>query len=265
MLSARPSPEDEARAPHRLFGVIDGAKPCSAADWATMAKREITDAHANGRLPILVGGTGLYIRTLINGIAPVPPIDPAIRTAVRTLPVDQSYAALVEADPASASRLKPTDTQRIARALEVVQSTGIPIGEWQRRTEGGLDGTVRLAPLILLPPRDWLYARANARFATMLDQGAVAEVDALIARGLDPALPVMHAIGVREIAAWRAGHIDRAAMLDAAALATRQYAKRQYTWFANQPPQAWDRIFAELDDVEIHNLAIKLQYMSLTH
>lgn len=264
ILSARPSLEDEARAPHRLFGIIDGANPCSAADWAGMATHAISEAHAARRLPILVGGTGLYIRTLLDGIAPVPEIDPAVRAAVRSLTVEQSHAALVQTDPESAARLKPTDTQRIARALEVVRSTGIRISEWQRRTEGGIAGQVALHPLILLPPRDWLYTRANARFAAMLDQGAVAEVEALVARKLDPTLPVMRAIGVREIAAWQAGQIERSAMLEMAARATRQYAKRQYTWFSRQPPEHWSTANMELDDNEIDIFAIKLHDVILT-
>jgi len=265
VLSARPSPEDEQRAPHRLFGVVDGAAPCSAAEWADMAKREIAEAHDTGRLPILVGGTGLYIRTLLDGIAPVPPIDPDVRASVRALPVEESYAALSKVDPASAARLKPGDSQRIARALEVIQSTGLPIGDWQQRTEGGIGDQVRIVPLILLPPRPWLYARADARFAAMIERGAVEEVEALVARRLDPALPVMRAIGVREIAAWGAGALDRAAMLAAAATATRQYAKRQYTWFSRQPPPHWPRQLLELDDAYANDLAIKLHQSALTH
>jgi tRNA dimethylallyltransferase len=265
VLSARPSPEEDRRAPHRLFGVIDGANPCSAAEWAEMARREIAEAHAAGRLPILVGGTGLYIRTLLDGIAPVPPIDPDVRASVRALPVEESYAALSKVDPASAARLKPGDRQRIARALEVIQSTGVPIGEWQKRTEGGIGDHNRIVPLILLPPRPWLYARADARFAAMIERGAVEEVEKLIARRLDPALPVMRAIGVKEIAGWRAGTLDRAAMLAAAATATRQYAKRQYTWFSRQPPTHWPRRLLELDDASIDDLAIKLHQITLTH
>ena len=265
VLTARPSPEEEQRVPHRLFGMVDGAAPCSAAEWAEMAKHEIAAAHTQGRLPILVGGTGLYLRTLLDGIAPVPPIDPDIRAGIRALPVDASYAALSEADPGSAARLKPRDSQRIARALEVVQSTGHPIGDWQKRTEGGIGNDVRVVPLLLLPPRPWLYARADARFAAMIEGGAIEEVDALVARGLDSALPVMRAIGVREIAAWRAGTLDRAAMLAAAATATRRYAKRQFTWFAHQPPTAWPRVSEELDNAMIGELAIKLQYSALTH
>lgn len=265
ILSARPSLEDEARVPHHLFGVIDGATPCSAADWAGMAKQAIGEAHAAGRLPILVGGTGLYIRTLLEGIAPVPEIDPAVRAEVRALTVEQSHAALTAADPESAARLKPADSQRIARALEVVRSTGTPLGEWQRRTEGGISRQVTLHPMILLPPRDWLYARADARFAAMLDQGAVQEVGALVARNLDPALPVMRAIGVREIAAWQREEIDHSQMLTIAATATRQYAKRQYTWFSRQPPASWNRSNVKLDNTEILRLAIKLHKIALTH
>jgi len=265
VLSARPSPEDEQRAPHRLFGVVDGAAPCSAAEWADMAKREIAAAHDTGRLPILVGGTGLYIRTLLEGIAPVPPIDPDVRASVRALPVEEGYAALSKVDPASAARLKPGDSQRIARALEVIQSTGLPIGDWQQRTEGGIGDQVRIVPLILLPPRPWLYARADARFAAMIERGAVEEVEALVARRLDPALPVMRAIGVREIAGWRAGALDHEGMLMAAATATRQYAKRQYTWFSRQPPTQWPRQLLELDDAYANDLAIKLHQSALTH
>jgi len=265
VLTARPSREEEQRVPHRLFGVVDGAVPCSAAEWAEMAKREIAAAHTQGRLPILVGGTGLYLRTLLDGIAPVPPIDPDIRASIRALPVDASYAALSEADPVSAAKLKPRDSQRIARALEVVQSTGLPIGDWQQRTEGGIGNDIRVVPLVLLPPRPWLYARADARFAAMIEGGAIEEVDALVARGLDSALPVMRAIGVREIAAWRVGACDRMAMLAAAALATRRYAKRQFTWFAHQPPTTWPRVPVELDNAMIDELAIKLQYDALTH
>ena len=264
ILSARPSAEDEAHAPHRLFGILDGATPCSAAHWAELAKQEIAAAHVAGHLPILVGGTGLYIRTLLDGIAPIPAIDPDVRETVRALPVEQARHALVEADPAAAARLKPTDTQRIARALEVVRSTGMPIGDWQRRKEGGIGQSVKLSPLILLPPREWLYARAESRFAAMIEQGAIEEVDRLIARNLDPTLPVMRAIGVREIAACRAGEIDRVTMQTAVSAATRQYAKRQYTWFANQGDPVWKRDFMELDDSRATTLAIKLHNMSLT-
>jgi tRNA dimethylallyltransferase len=240
ILSARPSQEEEARAPHLLYGYRDGALPCSAADWAADAKAAIREVQARGQLPILVGGTGLYLRTLLEGIAPVPSIDPDIRAEVRALPVASAYAALLAEDPAAAARLRATDTTRVARALEVVRSTGRAIGEWQRLKSGGIGGEVKLRPLILLPLRDWLYERCDRRFEAMFEEGED-EVRALLARGLDPALPVMRAIGVREIGAWLSGEVERGQAIEAGQIATRQYAKRQYTWFSRQPPLEWPR------------------------
>lgn len=253
-----------ARAPHRLFGHADGATACSAADWAADARAAIGQARDEGRLPILVGGTGLYIRTLLDGIAPIPPIDADIRAIVRALPVAESHAALCVEDPTAAARLRPTDTTRVARALEVVRSTGRPIHAWQQECVGGIGTSVRLVPTVLLPPRDWLHARCDVRFETMLESGAIAEVEALLARGLDPALPVMRAIGVREIAAWIVGEIDRETMIATAQAATRRYAKRQYTWFTHQPPADWTRLTTQLDEGNIHNNVIKLRNMLLT-
>ncbi len=241
VLSARPDAEEMGGIEHRLFGTFDGAEACSAAHWAQQAKSEIAAAHATGALPILVGGTGLYLRTLLDGIAPVPPIDPDIRETVRALPVAEAYAALQSEDPAAAARLNAADTTRVARALEVVRSTGKPLGEWQADKQGGIGEQVMLHPLILQPPRDWLLERCDRRFAQMLERGAVAEVEALLTRGLNPDLPVMRAIGVPEIARWLGGAIDRDQCLAEGQLATRQYAKRQYTWFRNQPPPAWKR------------------------
>lgn len=242
ILSARPSTEEEASVPHRLFGYIDGAQSCSAAQWAADARAEIAAAHAAGSLPILVGGTGLYLRTLLDGIAPVPAIDPTIREAVRALPVAEAHAALSREDPDAARRLAPADTTRVARALEVVRSTGRALKAWQAAREGGIADHVTLAPLILLPDREWLFARCDARLAAMFDEGGVEEVRALLARTDVPNdAPVGRAIGVPEIAAMLAGEIDREEALGRARLATRQYAKRQYTWFRNQPPADWPR------------------------
>ena len=249
LLSARPSPADLARAEHRLYGILDGADPCSAARWAALAKAEIDDVHAAGRLPILVGGTGLYLRTLIDGIAPIPPIDPAIRAEVRNAEVTDNRAALELLDPAAHARLGPADTTRIARALEVVRSTGRPLGDWHSEKSGGIGGAVTPKPLVLLPPRDWLYARCDQRFAAMLDGGAVEEVEALLARDLDPALPVMRAIGVCDIAALIRGDVSLDEVRLAGAQSTRRYAKRQYTWFAHQPPHDWPRFGEPLDEI----------------
>ena len=264
IVSARPSPADLRRAEHRLYGLCDGAEPCSAADWAALAKAEIAAIRAAGRLPILAGGTGLYLRTLIDGIAPIPPIDPAIREEVRAASVTANHATLTALDPEAADRLRPADTTRIARALEVVRSTGRPIAAWQAERSGGIGGEVALHPLILLPPREWLYARCDARFAAMLDEGGLAEVAALLARNLDPALPVMRAIGVAEIAAMLRGDATNAETLAAGAQATRHYAKRQYTWFANQPPANWVRESRPLSDTVRAELVEALSIARMT-
>jgi tRNA dimethylallyltransferase len=242
VLSARPDEEEMHGVEHRLFGAWDGATACSAADWAAAAKREIDDIHASGGVPILVGGTGLYIRTLLDGIAPVPQIDPAIRGQVRSLPVADAYAALQIEDPERAGALNPGDSLRIARALEVVRSTGKPMAYWQQRREGGIADRVALHPAVILPPRDELYIRCDTRFERMLENGAVEEVETLLARKLSPALPVMRAIGVRDIASWLSGEWSREEALARGQQATRNYAKRQYTWFRHQPPEQWPRI-----------------------
>ncbi len=239
VLSARPSEEEMGGIEHRLFGSWDGATACSAADWAAVAKDDIADVQSSGGVPILVGGTGLYMRTLLDGIAPIPEIDPVIREQVRALDQVAARNALEVEDPDAASRLAPADTSRTCRALEVVRSTGKTMTEWHSEMAGGIKDNVALYPLILRPDRTELQARCDARFEAMLENGAVEEVQALAARNLDPALPVMRAIGVREIASWLANDITREAMVEAGQLSTRQYAKRQYTWFRNQPPETW--------------------------
>jgi tRNA dimethylallyltransferase len=238
-VSARPTFEEEAEVPHKLYGYRDGAKPCSAAEWAADAWMAIREAHLAGQLPILVGGTGLYIRTLLEGIAPIPDIDPKIRTAVRAITAAQSHAALTKEDPAAAERLRPSDTTRLARALEVVRSTGKPLADWQKERIGGIADEVELKPLILLPPRDWLYERCDQRFAKMMDEEGLEEIRRLLSRDLNPLLPVMRAIGVREIADFLSGRLSREDALQAGQTATRQYAKRQYTWFSHQPSKDW--------------------------
>lgn len=242
ILTARPTRDEEMRVPHRLFGHVDGADPYSAARWAIEARAAIAEAHQQGRLPILVGGTGLYLRTLIEGIAPVPEIDPAVRSAVRALPVAEAHAQLAAADPEAAARLNATDTTRVARALEVVRATGKPLAYWQKQRVGGIAEEIHLAPLILLPDRDWLGQRIDARFAEMLEAGR-SEAKALLARTDIPAdAPVLRAIGIPELRALFAGESDLMQAAAAGALATRQYAKRQYTWFRRQPPADWERM-----------------------
>ncbi|HWU74699.1 MAG TPA: tRNA (adenosine(37)-N6)-dimethylallyltransferase MiaA [Sphingomonas sp.] len=262
VVTARPSPEDEARAPHRLFGHVDAADTgYSAARWAAEARVEIDRALATGSLPILVGGTGLYLRTLIDGIAPVPEIDPAIRAEVRAMNLPDAYAALTTVDRAEAARLNPADTTRICRALEVIRSTGRPIADWRRERVGGIGEHIGLVATILLPPRDWLNARIDRRFAAMVDAGAMEEVATLIAREDVPLdAPVRRAIGMPELAAAVLGEITLADAIERASLATRQYAKRQYTWFRNQSPAGWIRT-EETDSFKICNeIAIRIQH-----
>ena len=254
IISAAPSAADRAGVEHRLYDARSANQPCSAADWAALAKFEIADIHRSGRLPILVGGTGLYIRTLLDGIAPIPPIDPAIRSRIRGLSVADNHEALLRLDPEAATRLNAADTTRIARALEVAESTGRPLSHWQQHHEGGIGDQLDLRPLILLPPRDWLIARCDQRFAAMLDQGAIEEVAALMKMNLNPQLPAMLAIGVREIAAGGA----RAEIIARGQIATRRYAKRQYTWFTNQPPPDWPRFTAPLDAPVAMDKALEL-------
>jgi len=242
VLSARPSEEEMQGVEHRLFGAWDGAVACSAADWADAARREIVSAHEAGKVPILVGGTGLYIRTLLEGIAPIPEIDPAIRTEVRAIPVDEAYAALQREDPQRAAALAASDTTRIARALEVVRSTGRPLAHWQARRVGGIGEAVDLHPVILLPDRAALYSRCDRRFARMLETGAVEEVAGLLARDIDSRLPVMRAIGVPEIAGYLRGEFGLEEAMARGSQATRNYVKRQITWLRHQPPPDWLQI-----------------------
>ena len=262
IVTARPSPEEEARAPHRLFGHVYAADTgYSAARWAAEARVEIDRAVAAGSVPILVGGTGLYLRTLIDGIAPVPEIDPAIRAEVRAMNLSDAYAALTVVDRAEAARLNPADTTRVCRALEVVRSTGRPIADWRRERVGGIGERIDQIATILLPPRGWLNERIDRRFAAMVDAGAMAEVAALIVREDVPLdAPIRRAIGMPELAAAALSEISLDDAIARASLATRQYAKRQYTWFRNQPSADWTRI-AETDSFnQISEIAIRLQH-----
>ncbi len=259
VLSAQPTPEEQASAPHRLFGYIDGVTACSAARWAKDAKIAIGEAHKAGSLPVLVGGTGLYLRTLLDGIAPIPEIDPDLRANIRAMTVADAYAALQDSDPFVATRLAPTDSSRIARALEVIKSTGRSIAEWRKDKVGGIGEDISLQPIVLLPPREWLYPRCDARFDAMMAGGAVDEVEGLLARGLPYDAPVMRAIGVPEISAMLAGEISREEALTLGKITTRQYAKRQFTWFRNQSPAGWLRWEQEINDSNMDKIEIIFQ------
>ncbi|MHA0319436.1 tRNA (adenosine(37)-N6)-dimethylallyltransferase MiaA [Sphingomonas melonis] len=252
ILTARPDAAEEARVPHHLFGHVDGADAqYSAARWADEARAAIDAVHAEGRLPILVGGTGLYMRTLLDGIAPVPPIDPAIRADVRGLPVAEAHRLLSQEDPAAAARLAPADTTRVARALEVVRATGRPLAHWQAQRVGGIGDRIRLAAAILLPDRSSLFDRIDARCEAMFANGAIEEVATLLARKDLPAdAPIRRAIGVPPIGEYLRDVISRDAALSQVQLDTRRYAKRQYTWFRHQPPNEW-HIATESNEIDV--------------
>jgi tRNA dimethylallyltransferase len=240
VITARPSPEEEARLPHRLYGHVDAAVNFSAGHWVVDAAAALKEARAQNRLAIFTGGSGLYFKALTRGLSAVPPIPAELRESVRTRlerdGVEALHAQLAQRDPASAERLKPRDRTRIARALEVIEATGRSLTDWHR------DGLPPLLPpgtfraLFLEPDRDWLYARIDARFDAMLKTGAVQEVAALAARGLDPLLPAMKAHGVPALIRHLRGEItlEEAALIGRAD--TRHYAKRQFTWFRHQLP-----------------------------
>jgi tRNA dimethylallyltransferase len=237
IITAGPSDADRARAPHVLYGVLDPATACSAAAWRDMAAAEMERAWAAGKLPVVVGGTGLYLRTLMQGISPVPEIPGDVREAARALLAERGAAAfhglLAERDPVMAARLDPGNSQRLVRAWEVIEATGRSLAEWQAEPmEGAV--SARWFSLALLPPRDALYAAIDGRFRGMVAAGALDEVAALMALNLDPALPAMKALGVPELMAHLRGELALEAAMAAAAQASRNYAKRQMTWFRHQ-------------------------------
>jgi tRNA dimethylallyltransferase len=236
VLTARPDAAAEQRVPHRLYGVLDAAERGSVADWRALALDEVAAATGAGRLPIVVGGTGLYIRALENGLAPVPEIPEAVRHEARELHRELGGVAfrekLARLDPAGAKRLFPGDRQRLVRAYEVVRATGIPLSDWQRRPYPS--SPHRFFTILFMPPRETLYANCDARFVRMIEEDALGEVGALDRRGLDPDLPAMKAVGVPEILRYLRGEMPLEAAITAGQQATRRYAKRQMTWFRHQ-------------------------------
>jgi tRNA dimethylallyltransferase len=232
ILSARPTPEEEARVPHRLYGHIGAEQPYSVASWLAEARREMDAAWEQGLLPIVTGGTGLYFRALELGLAPVPEIPEAVRAHWRSFPGDL-HAELLSRDPAMAARLLPTDRQRLARALEVVDATGRSLLDWQRdgQDQAPLAG-VTVERIFIDVPREELYARAEARFDAMLGAGALDEVRPLA--NLDPMLPAMKAIGLPELVAHLKGDMTLEDATVRAKTATRNFIKRQLTWWRSQ-------------------------------
>jgi tRNA dimethylallyltransferase len=241
VLTARPTKEEEARVPHRLYGHVDAAVNFSAGHWVTDATVVLAEVRAQNRLPIFVGGSGLYFKALTRGLSAVPPIPPEVRDNVRARlerdGVEALHAALAQRDPTSAERLKPRDRTRIARALEVVEATGRSLTDWHRDGLPPLLPPGQFSAVFLEPDRDRLYARIDARFEAMLKTGALEEVAHLATRQLDPLLPAMKAHGVPALLRHLQGEIalDEAAAIGRAD--TRHYAKRQFTWFRHQLPE----------------------------
>lgn len=240
VVTARPSAEDEAAVPHRLYGVQPAAAACSAAQWRDWALAAIAETRRAKRLPILCGGTGLYLRALIQGLADVPEVPAPIRAEAMDrharLGGAAFHADLAARDPAMARRLAPGDTQRMIRAWEVVRATGRSLAEWQTQPRIGPPAHLRFAVWVLEPPRPALYAACDGRFRAMVARGALDEVAALDARGLDPMLPAMKALGVPELRAHLQGRLDLDDAIARAQQTTRNYAKRQVTWFRHQLP-----------------------------
>jgi len=238
-ISAAPSNTLRARVPHKLYTIRDPAYPCSAGQWVELAKKEIFATHNAGMLPIIVGGTGLYLKALMSGISKIPPISNKIRDTLRLRIQSEGNAALhaelFKTDPETAKKLNISDSQRILRALEVYQMTGKTLQQWHKERDDQVGGPeFEFNSVLLRPPRSQLYANCNARFERMVKAGAIEEVQALVKRGLDPNLPAMKALGVPEILLYLNGSLSLEEAILAGQLATRHYVKRQETWFNNQ-------------------------------
>ncbi len=234
VLTARPSPEDECRAPHLLYGHVPGAEAYSAARYANEARDAIAGVQSAGRIPIVVGGTGLYFKALTEGLSPIPAIPEEIRTRWRETAADDGAAALhrilAERDPEMAARLRPTDPQRLARALEVLEATGRSLAEWQALPGEPVLTVAEGRALVVAPDREEMRRRTDVRFDAMMTAGAVDEVRALMQLGLDTDLPVMRALGVKPLSDFVSGRASAVEAAEMAKAETRQYAKRQMTW-----------------------------------
>lgn len=240
VLTARPTPEDETRAPHRLFGHVDGAENYSVGKWLADAGRELDAARAAGLTPVFAGGTGLYFKAMTQGLSDIPPVPDDVRARVRGeaegVAPDVLHARLAACDPASAARLRPSDPQRILRALEVFAATGASLTAFQGARRAPLLDASQCLCLFLAPERAALTARIDARFEAMMDEGALDEVSRLATRGLDAALPIMRAHGAPGLMAFLRGEISREEAVARGQRDTRAYARRQFTFARHQLP-----------------------------
>jgi tRNA dimethylallyltransferase len=237
-LTARPTPEEEAHVPHHLYGHVDAGERYSVGRWLADALATMAEVRARGATPILVGGTGLYFMAMARGLAEIPAPEPELRAELEARLAAEGapslHAELARRDAASAARLSPNDAPRILRALEVFQATGAPIGALQAATAPALARDEWVGLALVRSPRTLLYNAIDARFEAMLRAGALEEVRALAARGLDPALPAMKAHGAPALMACLRGEIDLASAAEIGKRDTRRYAKRQHTWIRNQ-------------------------------
>ncbi|WP_092984291.1 tRNA (adenosine(37)-N6)-dimethylallyltransferase MiaA [Rhizobium sp. NFR03] len=246
VLTARPSEADMDGVPHRLYGHVPAGHSYSTGEWLREVTVLLDQLRAEGRVPIIVGGTGLYFKALTGGLSEMPDVPEEIRSSLRArLQADGPgplHARLAQVDPEAAVVLKPEDGQRIVRALEIFEASGRSIRSFQAMRGATVVEPDRALKMIVTPDRDELRRRIDRRFETMLDQGAVEEVERLLERELSADLPAMKAIGVPQIAAMLRGEMDRRGVIETASAATRQYAKRQMTWFRNQLDESWGRV-----------------------
>ena len=265
VLSARPPAEDEDRAPHKLYGHVPGREAYSAARFAREAGDAIQAARDQGLVPIVVGGTGLYFKTLIEGLSPIPAVPDDVRAHWRgeadRIGAAALHAILSDRDPLMAERLKPTDPQRLVRALEVLDATGRSLAEWQQDPGEPVLRAEDTRRFVIMPDREELRRRCDARFDLMMSGGALEEVRALVTLGLDPDLPVMRALGVRPLAELLAGEINLEDATQRAKGETRQYAKRQATWI-NGNMSAWKLLSEQEMESLTANPALFVQSMS---
>ena len=234
ILTARPSAADEALVPHRLYGHVPAAMAYSVGLWLADVAREIERVRLEGRLPIIVGGTGLYFEALLNGLSPVPDIPADLRANWRAeaerIGPERLHAELALRDPLMASRLRPTDPQRVTRAIEVIEATGRSLAVWHRETSVPLLDAEKITRVVMLPERDQLYGACDDRFDAMMQSGALAEVAALLAQNLPTERPAMRATGVPALLAHLTGELTLNEAMARGKIETRQYAKRQITW-----------------------------------
>jgi tRNA dimethylallyltransferase len=265
VLTARPSSADEARIPHHLYGVVGAREQCSAGKWSRLAVEALREIEARGRIPIVVGGTGLYFRALTEGLAPIPAVSQEVRAAVRAevAASAEPHALLAEADPELAAVIRPSDRQRIARGIEVARGTGKPLSLWHKEPPEPLIAGP-LARIVLAPERDWLRARCDVRFEAMVAAGAIEEARALAALDLDPGLPLAKALGVRPLIDYVSGNIDLSEAIARGQNETRAYAKRQETWLRTQMI-AWRRFHAQDSESIKAEIFSFIDDLGLTH